>query len=432
MIVYIKNGYVVDPASGVEGEYDILIKDDKVWKVAPKLNLDELNVVADKVIDASGKLVMPGFIDLHVHLREPGYEYKETILSGSKAAAAGGFTTICAMPNTKPALDNTQTIKSVINLAQEGPINVHPIGAITKGQDGNELTDIEQLVGAGAIAISEDGKSVLDTGLYAKAMRKAKKIDVPVFAHCEDKSLAADGVMNAGKKAKKLGLPGISNAVEDIITARDILLAKETGVRLHLCHCSTKDSTYMLDLAKKKGLNITGETCPHYFILSDNDIPEDDANYKMNPPLRSPEDVEAIKEALKNDVLDVIATDHAPHSKEEKEQSMLRAPFGIVGLETAFSLTWSELVKTGILTFKQLVEKMSLNPAKILGIDRGCIGEGYIADIAIIDPEAEFDIDKYKFLSKGTNTPFHKRKVHGRVLYTIVSGEVKYQYRQSE
>lgn len=429
MILYIKNGYLIDPASDIEGNYDVLIKDNKVWKVEAKLDLDALNITPDKVIDASKMLVMPGFIDLHVHLREPGFEYKETILSGAKAAAAGGFTTICAMPNTKPALDNVDIIKSVISTAINAPVNVHPIAAITEGQEGRQLNDIYELTGAGALAISEDGKSVLDTNLYAEAMRQAADRDIPVFAHCEDTSLAADGVMNQGKKAKELGLPGISNGVEDIITSRDIILSKETGARLHLCHCSTKGSTYMLDMAKKYGLKVTGETCPHYFTLSDDDIPGDDANYKMNPPLRSKEDVEAIKEALKNDVLDVIATDHAPHSEEEKEESMLTAPFGIVGLESAFSLTWSELVKTGILTYRQMVEKMSSNPAKILGIDRGCIGEGYLADIVIVDPEAEYYIDKNKFYSKGRNTPFHKRKVNGRVVYTIVSGEIKYQYQ---
>ncbi len=227
---------------------------------------------------------MPGFIDLHVHLREPGYEYKETILTGSLAAACGGFTTICAMPNTNPALDNPDTLKYVFDQAERGLVNIYPIAAITKGQEGRELNNIAELVKAGAVAISEDGKSVMDTLLYYKAMEEAAKIGVSVFAHCEDKSLAADGVMNAGEKADELGLPGISNAVEDIITARDVLMAKETGAKLHLCHCSTKGSTFILDMAKQKGINITGETCPHYFTLSDKDIPEDDANYKMNPP----------------------------------------------------------------------------------------------------------------------------------------------------
>lgn len=431
MITLIKNGYVVDPASAREGKFDILIKDDRVLKVEANIKPDDYKIKVDKVIEAGGKFVMPGFIDLHVHLREPGYEYKETILTGSLAAACGGFTTICAMPNTNPALDNPDTLKYVFDQAERGLVNIYPIAAITKGQEGRELNNIAELVKAGAVAISEDGKSVMDTLLYYKAMEEAAKIGVSVFAHCEDKSLAADGVMNAGEKADELGLPGISNAVEDIITARDVLMAKETGAKLHLCHCSTKGSTFILDMAKQKGINITGETCPHYFTLSDKDIPEDDANYKMNPPLRSPEDVEAIKNALKNDILDVIATDHAPHSMEEKEESMLKAPFGIVGLETAFSITWTELVKTGILSYRQLVEKMSLNPAKILNIDRGCIGEGSVADIVIIDPDREYTIDKNEFFSMGKNTPFHGKKVYGKVLYTIVSGQVKYEYANS-
>lgn len=427
MIIYIKDGHIIDPGSGIEGNYDILIKDNRVWKVAPKLSLNDLNV--DRVIDATGKYIMPGLIDLHVHLREPGYEYKETILTGSKAAAAGGFTTICAMPNTMPALDNPDTIRFVLDRAKFGLVNIHPIGAITIGQEGNELTDISEMIKAGAVGISEDGKSVIDTSLYAKAMEQAARLGTLVFAHCEDKSLAANGVINAGNKARELSVEGISNAVEDIIVARDIILAKETGARLHLCHCSTKGSTEILDMAKSNGLNVTGETCPHYFTLSDEAIPGDDSNYKMNPPLRSPKDVEAIINALKSDVLDVIATDHAPHSVEEKEQSINKAPFGIVGLETAFSITYTELVKTGILSLKQLVEKMSLNPAKILGIEGGCIGEGKPADIIIIDPNEEHTIDKNDFFSKGINTPFHGKKVYGRVLYTIVSGEVKYEYK---
>ncbi len=429
MITLIKNGYVIDPASQIEGKYDVLIKDDLIIKVGNNLDPNNLNVNVDQVIDALGKHVMPGLIDLHVHLREPGYEYKETIETGSKAAAAGGFTTICAMPNTKPALDKPDRVRYVLDKAKKALVRVHPVAAITLDQDGEELVDIENLYKAGAVGISEDGKSVMSTAIYKKAMEEVARLDIPVFAHCEDKFLVADGVINEGEKSKELGLAGISNAVEDIIVARDIILAKETGARLHLCHCSTKGSTLMLGMAKEKGLKVTGETCPHYFTISDQDIPGDDANFKMNPPLRSPEDVEAIIEALKNDVLDVIATDHAPHSAKEKEQSMATAPFGIVGLETAYAITNTELVRTGILSKKQLVEKMSLNPAKILGIDRGCIGEGYVADIVIVDPDMEYTIDKNEFFSKASNTPFHGRKVYGRVLYTIVAGQVKYRYK---
>lgn len=429
MLLYIKNGYIIDPGLDIEGNYDILIRDDIVHKVSPMLGDNEESIKADKVIDASGMLVMPGLIDLHVHLREPGYEYKETILTGSMAAAAGGFTTICAMPNTRPALDRPETIKFVLKQTKKALVNIHPIGAITLEQEGNELTDIPALINAGVMGLSEDGKTVIDTSLYAKAMKEAAQLDTIVFAHCEDKSLAGNGVINAGQKAKELGLAGISNAVEDIIVARDIILADETGARLHLCHCSTKGSTKILEIAKSKGLRVTGETCPHYFTLSDEDIPGDDSNYKMNPPLRSPRDMEAIIYALKNDVLDVISTDHAPHSEEEKEKPMAEAPFGIVGLETAFSITYTQLIRTGILTYKQMVEKMSLNPAKILGIDRGCIGEGKVADIVIIDPEEEYVIDKNKFYSKASNTPFHGRRVYGRVKYTIVSGEIKYEHK---
>ncbi len=427
MLIYIKNGYVIDPGSDIEGYYDILINDDYIYKVVHKSSVIEADIKPDRIIDASGLFVMPGLIDLHVHLREPGYEYKETISTGARAAVAGGFTTICAMPNTKPALDRSDMIHFVLNQAKKAPVNIYPIGAITSAQEGHILTDIPALIQAGAIGISEDGKSLLDTALYLKAMEEAEKKGIIIFAHCEDKSLAGNGVINLGPKSKELGLAGISNAVEDIIVARDIILARETGVRLHLCHCSTRGSVKMLNMAKSKGVRVTGETCPHYFTLSDEDIPGNDSNYKMNPPLRSKEDVEAIIEALRNDVLDVIATDHAPHSKEEKEKSMVEAPFGIVGLETALPITYTELVRTGIISISKLVEKMSLNPARILGLDKGCIGEGKTADIVIVDPNEEYKIDKNKFYSKGSNTPFHERRVYGRIKYTIVSGTIKYE-----
>ncbi len=425
MRTLIKNGYVIDPASKLEGNYDVLIDGDRIKRIDK--NIDPADEAGVFLVDAAGGYVMPGFIDLHVHLREPGYEYKETLRSGSKAAAAGGFTTICPMPNTKPAIDSSDRIELVLKKAgQEGVVNILPVGAITCGQEGRELTDIPAMAEAGAIALSEDGKSVMDTALYAEAMREAAACGIPVFAHCEDKSLAGRGVINAGKKAEELGLAGISNAVEDIIAARDILLAKETGVRLHLCHCSTADSVRMLALARESGLKVTAEVCPHHFTLSDEDIPGDYSDYKMNPPLRSAADVKALKAALRDGIIDVIATDHAPHSREEKEKSFRESPFGIVGLETAFALTVTELVKPGYLTPGQMVEKLSTNPARILGIDRGRLFEGCIADIVIADPQQEYVIDKSKFFSKGKNTPFDGRKVQGKVLYTFVAGKLVY------
>lgn len=428
MTVLIKNGHVLDPSNGMDGIRDIYIKDGIIVTMGSKLE-----ITADEVIDANGLYVMPGFIDLHVHLREPGFEYKETIKTGSAAAARGGFTTICPMPNTKPAIDSRERIEWLKNKErEESLVHILPIGAVTKGQMGEELSDIAEMAMAGAAAISEDGKSVMSTSLYREGMLKAKEAGIPVFAHCEDKNLVGDGVINEGNMARELNLPGISNAVEDIIAIRDILLAKETGVRLHLCHCSTKDSVAFLQWAKKEGLPVTGEVCPHHFTLTDEDIPCDDSNYKMNPPLRSKADVEALKEGLKNGILDVIATDHAPHSKEEKDKSFLHAPFGIVGLETAFALSFTELVETGILSLSELVGKLSTNPAEVLGIDRGSLKEGTAADIVITDTSEWYLIDKETFASLGKNTPFHGRRVKGKIIYTLVDGQIVYKAEEQQ
>ncbi len=422
MTILIKNGYVIDPATGTEGVRDIFIEEDRIRTVR-----EDIRTQADQVIDAEGMYVMPGFIDLHVHLREPGYEYKETIATGARAAARGGFTTICPMPNTNPATDSKYMIEYIkLKALNEATVHILPIGAVTRGQEGNQLTDIKGMAEAGAVAISEDGRSVMNTALYIEGMKQAKEAGIPVFAHCEDKDLVQKGVINEGVKSRELNLPGISNAVEDVIAARDILLAKEAGARLHLCHCSTKDSVMFVKLAKEAGLPVTGEVCPHHFSLADEEIPANDGNYKMNPPLRSRTDVAALKEALRDNIIDVIATDHAPHGEEEKAKSMLEAPFGIVGLETAFALTITELVNTGYLTPMQLVEKLSLNPAKILGIDKGSLAAGEIADIVIADPKERYRIDVNEFASMGKNTPFHGREVAGRIKATIVSGKVVY------
>lgn len=424
MNLLIKNGRVIDPGTGKDGQYDVLVTDGLIAKVAEKI--DES---AEKVIDAAGSYVMPGLVDLHVHLRDPGFTHKETVESGAEAAARGGVTTIVAMPNTKPPIDDAAHVSYVHNKARMvAPVHVLQVGAVTKKQEGKELADIEGMVKAGAPAISEDGKSVMDSGLYHKAMKIAARLNIPVLAHCEDINLACGGIVNADEHTKALGLKGISNAVEDIIVARDVLLAKETGARLHLCHCSTADSVEMVKQAKAEGINVTAEVCPHHFILTTEDIKKADTNYKMNPPLRTRADVDALVKGLQEDLIDVISTDHAPHSADEKRQPIERAPFGIVGLETSVALTMTALVHTGILTPMQMAEKMSTNPAKILMIDKGTLEEGKMADITIIDPKAEYVIDTADFVSKGKNTPFHGWKVKGRVMATICNGEVVYRY----
>lgn len=439
MTILIKNGQVINPATNTDEVLNVLIEDGKVAKMEKGLK-----VKADQEIDAKGCYVMPGFIDLHVHLRDPGQEQKETIETGCEAAAHGGYTTIVAMPNTKPVVDNADVVNYVKNKAKTvGVVNVIQAGAITKGQMGQELSDIEGMYKAGIGAISEDGKSVMNSEIYREAMEIAAKLNIPVLAHCEDINLVNGGVMNQDEHANELGMRGISNSVEDIIIARDIMLCKDTGVKLHLCHCSTEESVRMVQHAKMENIPVTAEVCPHHFTLTSDDIkkveqkldPEKkvaiaadaDTNYKMNPPLRTKKDVEMLKEGLRDDIMDVISTDHAPHTFDEKNTTMKKAPFGIVGLETAASLTYSELVLQGYLTPMQMAAKMSYNPAKIIGIDKGNIEVGKVADIVIFDPKKEYTIDKNKFASKGKNTPFHGRKVTGKVRATLVDGRIVYQ-----
>jgi len=421
MKLLIKNGRVLDPSVNLDKVCDILVEDSVIAGIVDAGSAKDF----DEVIDATDCFVMPGLIDLHVHLREPGFEHKETIETGSKAAAAGGFTTVCPMPNTKPSTDSPEMVEWVMNKAAEvSPINIIPVGAVTLGQAGDEVTDIVGMKAKGALAISEDGKSVMNAKVYRDAMKLAAENDVLVMAHCEDKNLVGKGALNAGEVADKLGIQGITNAVEDVIVARDIVLAAETGAKLHLCHCSTYGSVVLLRDAKIEGLAVTGEVCPHHFAMTEDEITEDDANFKMNPPLRSAKDVQALKEALRDDIMDVISTDHAPHHADEKAKGIAEAPFGIVGSETAVALTVTHLLEEDYLTPLQMAAKMSTNPAKILGIDKGTLQPGKVADITIINPTEEYVIDKNTFVSKGKNTPFHGKTVRGKVKYTIVSGKV--------
>ena len=425
MKTIIKGGRVSYPATDTDAVKDILIEDGVIVKVE-----DSINEEAENEMRCRRLLCNAGLIDLHVHFREPGFEHKETIRTGARAAARGGFTTVCVMPNTKPVIDSVEMVRYIVDKAKEvTDINVLPIAAITAGQDGEFITDFEQLYANGAVAVSEDGKSVMNARVARQAMRLAADVGIPVFAHCEDKNLAARGVMNAGERAKELGFYGIMNAVEDVIVARDILLAKNTGAKLHLCHCSTYDSVRMVELAKKEGLDVTAEVAPHHFTLTENDITSSDANFKMNPPLRKQSDVDKLKEGLKSGVMDAIATDHAPHHKTEKERPFEEAPFGITGLETSVALTISELVDKGVLTPLQMADRMSYTPAKIINSDRGTLLPGRVADITIIDPNEEYVIDSSLFASLGKNTPFDGRKVKGKVRYTIAGGRVVYSYR---
>ena len=452
MSLMIKGGRVLDPATDTDQIADIYIEDGCVKKIGTKLKEK-----ADQIIDASGKYVMPGFIDLHVHLRDPGQTDKETIETGAAAAAKGGYTTIIAMPNTKPVVDNSDVLSYVLNKGKSvTPVHIYQAGAVTVGMAGEKLTDMADMAAHGAIAFSEDGKSVMSTKLCRDAMHMLAKLDLPFLDHCEEKTLVDNGVINDDANCERLGLPGIHNTVENVIASRDYLLATEAGARLHLCHCSTKEVVGMLRAAKQYGHNVTAEVCPHHFTLTSDDIPDAPAhvqegkdiptlsvmpaskaglemvNYKMNPPLRTAADRAALIEGLRDGSIDCIATDHAPHSAADKNKGMLEAPFGIVGLETAAALTYSELVLKDVLTPLQMAEKMSYNPAKVLRLDAGTIAEGKDADLVIFDPNATYTIDKNTFVSKSKNTPFHGRKVTGRVDMTIIGGNVVYEFESED
>ena len=429
MNLIIKNGTIVDPSQDIHEVGNVYIKDESIEKIV--LKEDEVSGDAADVIDAAGKYVFPGFIDLHVHFRDPGLTYKEDIVTGSEAAAAGGVTTVCCMPNTKPVVDSVETLKDILDRAAELPIRLEQLSAITIGENNEELVDIAAMKEAGAIAFSEDGKSVMDSVLFEKGLKEIAKSGLVCMSHCEEKNLVQGGVINYGVASEKYNVKGIKNDVEDVIAARDIFMAAEEGARLHLCHCSTRGTVELMKMAKNMGLNVTAEVCPHHFVLSDSDITSVDGNFKMNPPLRSKEDVKALVEGLKSGVMDCISTDHAPHSAEEKSHGF-DSPFGIVGLETSAALTYNYLVLKEDMPVDQMVRLMSYNPAKVIGLDkeRGTLRSGAKADIVIFDPKKEWVVDTSKFRSKGKNTPFNGYELTGKCVTTICRGKVVYDETQ--
>lgn len=422
MSILIKGGRVIDPGRFV-GIADVLIDDGKITAVAPQLTAP----VGSRTIRAEGKLVLPGFVDLHVHFREPGFEYKETIQSGSAAAVAGGFTTVCCMPNTSPVNDNQAVTEFILERSRlAGLANVLPIGAITKGSEGKELAEIGDLRRSGCVAISDDGKPVMNSLVMRRAMEYASAFDLPVVDHCEDLHLAEGGCMNEGLISTELGLPGIPAAAEDVMVARNLSLSELTGARLHLAHISTAGSARMVREAKARGIRVTAEACPHHFTLTEDLVRGYNTHAKMNPPLRTWTDVQAIKEGLRDGTIDVIATDHAPHATQEKQQDFTEAPFGIVGLETALSLTLG-LVEEGVLSLEQAVQKLTSAPAAAFGLKKGTLGVGADADVVIVDQHEQWEVDPAKFRSKSRNTPFVGWKVKGLVQTTIVGGRVVFE-----
>ncbi len=422
-MILIKNGHLIDPASGKEGSFDLLIEKGRIARVGKKLSAPK----TAEVVDARGAIVAPGFVDMHVHLREPGQEYKETIASGTKAAAAGGFTSICCMANTKPVNDNASVTQSILeSVRRSACVNVFPIGAVTKNLEGREMAEIAELKEAGCVALSDDGHTVKNAGLYRKAMEYAKSFGLPVISHALCSDLMGKGVMNEGFVSTELGLAGIPHEAEDIIISRDIALAALTDCEVHIAHVSTARGVELLREAKKKKWPVTVEVTPHHFSLTDQACRSYDPNTKMAPPLRTPADIKAIEKALSDGSIDAIATDHAPHAVSDKEVDFEEAPFGIIGLETALALSL-RLVHRGILDLKRLLELMSYSPAKIMKLDRGSLQEGAFADVVIFDPQLQWTYEVSKSFSKSRNSPFDGEKLEGGVLKTFVAGKLVYQ-----
>jgi dihydroorotase len=424
MRILIEGGRVIDPANKVDDVLDVLIEDGRIAVVGPKHSARDA-VSPDRVLDARGKVVCPGFVDLHVHLREPGREDKETIATGTRAAARGGFTSVCCMPNTHPVNDNQSVTEFILDRAKrEGSVNVFPVGAITKGQQGEELAEIGELVRAGCVAISDDGKPVMNAEIMRRALEYASMFGVPVIQHAEDLHLTGKGVMHEGLVSTELGMRGIPAASEAVIVARDLLLAELTGGHYHVAHITTAEALRLVRDAKGKGLRVTCEVCPHHFALTDEAVRTFSTNAKMSPPLRSARHVEAIKAGLRDGTIDAIATDHAPHTIQEKEQEFDYAPNGVIGLETAFGLTMTMLVEGEVLTLSQAIARLTSEPARIFNLPKGTLSVGADADLTILDPAREWVVDVRRFASKSRNSPFHGWKLRGEVLATIAGGKV--------
>ncbi len=418
----IKGGRVLDPASNLDEICDVFIKEGKVRKIARNINLSY-----SELIDASDKIVIPGLIDMHVHLREPGREDEETIESGSRAAARGGFTTVCCMPNTDPPIDDPSLVKFIYEQAKnKGAVEVLPVATITKNREGEELSPMGRLKEAGAIAFSDDGSWVINSALMRRALEYVKMLNLPIISHCEDKSLSAEGVMNEGYFSTVNGLAGIPREAEEVAIFRDLALARMTDSSLHLAHVSTANSVRLIRKAKNMGIKVTAEVTPHHLAISDEGITDFNTNTKVSPPFRGKEDIELLKESLRDNTIDVIATDHAPHTVEEKERDYEEAPFGIIGLETALSLVLREVVEKKVLSLMQAIARLTVNPARILGIDRGEIREEVKANITIFDPGRSWLVIEEEFLSQSSNSPFLGWKLPGKIEWTIIGGKVVY------
>ena len=419
----LRGGRLLDPSTRTDAAGDLLIANGKIESLGDRVDLGGRDDV--DVLDCAGLVVAPGFIDVHCHLREPGREDVETIATGARAAAAGGFTAVCAMPNTDPVTDNQAAVGFIIRqAARAGAARVYPIGAISLGQRGEALAEFGEMVGAGAVAVSDDGKPVASAHLMRTALEYARTFGIPVADHCEEPTLAAGGAMNEGIVSARLGLKGVPNEAEEIMAIRDILLARRTGGHVHLCHMSTRGSVELIRWGKERGIPVTAEACPHHLSLTEDAVEGYDTNAKMNPPLRTAADVEALREAVRDGTIDVIATDHAPHHYDEKEREFADAPNGIVGLETALAVNITWLVAAGLIDLGTLVDKMACAPARVFHLQGGTLRRGSVADVTIFDPDTEWTVDPTRFRSKGRNTPYTGQRLRGRVHYTIVDGQL--------